>query len=118
MANLREFHRGKNAGVCRDVKVGDVVLVFDENKKRVTFWKMGKIEGLVTGTYEVRRGTTVRVIRNEGKLRSVQKLYLVELSVSEQDTEKCEEGEVARIVKQVEQELPNDVEISRCGGSS
>ena len=33
LANLREIYRGRNAGACEDVKLGDVVLVFDENKK-------------------------------------------------------------------------------------
>jgi len=34
LVNLREFHRTKSGRAVRQVKVGDVVTVFEENKKK------------------------------------------------------------------------------------
>ena len=64
----------------REVEVGDVVVVFEEERKRGE-WKMGVVERLVIGRDNVVRGATVRVV-TKGKpirlSRPVQKLYPLE----------------------------------------
>ena len=81
LANLREFHRCKSGKQERTVEVGDVVLVYEEERKRGE-WKMGVVESLVTGKDGVVRGANVRVI-TKGKpihlSRPVQKLYPLEI---------------------------------------
>ena len=80
LANLREFHKCKSGKREREVEVGDVVVVYEEERKRGE-WKMGVVERLVTGRDNVVRGATVRVV-TKGKpirlSRPVQKLYPLE----------------------------------------
>ena len=47
LVNLREFHHAKSGHAVRQVKVGDVITVFEENKKRGE-WKLAVVEGLIT----------------------------------------------------------------------
>ena len=81
LVNLREFHRTKSGRVVKQVQVGDVVTVFEENKKRGE-WKLAVVESLITGKDRVVRGANVRVIA-KGKpvrmARPVQKLYPIEV---------------------------------------
>ena len=81
LVSLREFHRTKSGRVVKQVQVGDVVTVFEENKKRGE-WKLAVVESLITGKDRVVRGANVRVIA-KGKpvrmARPVQKLYPVEV---------------------------------------
>ena len=64
----------------RVVRVGDVVVVYEEDRKRGE-WKMGVVESLVTGRDGIVRGATVRVV-TKGKpvrlSRPVQRLYPLE----------------------------------------
>ena len=77
LANLREFHKCKSGKREREAEVGDVVVVYEEERKRGE-WKMGVRE---TGRDNVVRGATVRVV-TKGKpillSRPVQKLYPLE----------------------------------------
>ena len=81
LVNLREFHRAKAGRVVREVQTGDVVTVYEENKKRGE-WKMAVVESLIRGKDNVVRGANVRVIA-KGKpvriSRPVQKLYPIEV---------------------------------------
>ncbi|XP_044171892.1 uncharacterized protein LOC122956294 [Acropora millepora] len=81
LVNLREFHRNKLGRPERIIQVGDVVVVYDEDKKRGE-WKLGVVESLVTGKDGIVRGAQVRVI-TKGKpvhlSRPVQKLYPLEI---------------------------------------
>ena len=81
LVNLREFHRTTSGRVVKQVQVGDVVTVFEENKKRGE-WKLAVVESLITGQDRVVRGANVRVIA-KGKpvrmARPVQKLYPIEV---------------------------------------
>lgn len=81
LASLREFHRCKLGNQNRTVEVGDVVVVYEEDRKRCE-WKMGVVQSLVTGKDSVIRGAKVRVI-TKGKpivlSRPVQKLYPIEV---------------------------------------
>ena len=67
MTDLREFHRNKVSESSKAVRVGDVVTVYEENKKRGD-WKMAVIESLIKGKDEVVRGANIRVIV-KGKVR-------------------------------------------------
>ena len=63
------------------MEVGDVVVVYEEEKKRGE-WKIGVVESLVKGRDSIVRGAKVRVV-TKGKpthlSRPVQKLYPLEI---------------------------------------
>ena len=81
LTNLREFHRNKVSDDAKPVQVGDVVTVYEENKKPGE-WKMAVVESLIKGKDEVVRGANIRVIA-KGKptrmSRPVQRLYPLEV---------------------------------------
>lgn len=81
LVNLREFHRVNQGREVRQIQTGDVVTVFEENKKRGE-WKMAVVESLIKGKDNVVRGANVRVVA-KGKpvriSRPVQKLYPIEV---------------------------------------
>ena len=58
LRNLREFHKVRKGKESSDAKVGDVVLVFDENPKRGC-WRVGRMKSLVLGRDKVVRGAKV-----------------------------------------------------------
>lgn len=70
------------------MQLGDVVVVYEEDRKRGE-WKMGIVEGLVTGRDGNVRGAHVRVI-TKGKpvhlSRPVQKLYPLEIRSEGEET--------------------------------
>ena len=82
LANLREVHRPKVQNRDRTVEVGDVVVVYKEEKKRGE-WKIRVVESLVKGKDSIVRGAKVRVVRKGEPThlsRPVQKLYPLEIS--------------------------------------
>lgn len=93
LVNLREFHRAKAGHVVREVQTGDVVTVYEENKKRGE-WKMAVVESLITGKNNVVRGADVRVIA-KGKpvriSRLVQKSYPIEVKSVTQGNDQIEQ---------------------------
>ena len=54
LANLREYHRCKVQNRDRTVEVGDIVVVYEEEKKRGE-WKIGVVESLVKGKNSCQR---------------------------------------------------------------
>ena len=81
ITSLREFHRvNTNKENGEEIRVGDVVIVFEEGKKR-NEWKMAVVERLIHGKGVV-RGARVRLMKG-GKPsyldRPVQKLYPIEV---------------------------------------
>jgi hypothetical protein len=64
---LREFHKCKNGGRLREVKKGDVVIVYGEGGKRCS-WKLAVVEELIVGKDNEVRGAKVKVA---GKSRPV-----------------------------------------------
>ena len=79
LADLREYKTIDQG--YRTVKVGNVVLLYEDNTKRL-LWKLGKIERLIRGKDGNVRGAKVQVItRNklETLSRPVQKLYPLEV---------------------------------------
>ena len=98
LLDLREhdrFRGNKESGATK----GDVVLIFEDNKKR-SEWKMGRIEDPIPGKDGVVRGAKVR-IGSKGKPeflnRPLQKLYPLEFSSMERET-----GDIERNDKDAE----------------
>ena len=80
LTSLREVH--KNTGSNQlTVRTGDVVLIHDD-KPRIT-WKMGVVDGLMTGGDGIVRAVTLRTA-NGLTNRPVTKLYPLELNVTTQ----------------------------------
>ena len=81
LTDLREFHRNKVSESAKSMRVGDVVTVYEENKKRGD-WKMAVVESLIKGRDEIVRGANIRVIVKGKPMRisrPVQKLYPIEV---------------------------------------
>ena len=87
LTNLREFHKvGVSEKGSALVKPGDVVIVFEQGKKRGE-WKTGVVQELIKGKDEVARGARVCVMTNGRRQvlsRSVQHLYPVEIREGEE----------------------------------
>ena len=86
LSNLREFRivKLKGQGCC--VKVGDIVLLKDENVKRV-FWKLAKVVKLLKGKNNIARAALINVAVDNGlpKIlrRSIKQLIPIEVTSSE-----------------------------------
>ena len=82
LTNLREFHKvGVSEKGSALVKPGDVVIVFEQGKKRGE-WKTGVVQELIRGDDEVVRGVRVCTMTNGRRQvinRPVQHLYPVEV---------------------------------------
>jgi hypothetical protein len=57
----------KRKGSTRDLIIGDVVLVKDDEPAPRTQWRIGKVIQLVTGRDGQIRGTTLKVLSKSGK---------------------------------------------------
>ena len=84
LLELRECHRYGNTNGCgEEIKIGDIVVVHDSEKKR-GFWKLGVVERVITGKDEKSRGAEVRVHKKGHRStllrRPVQRLYPIEAS--------------------------------------
>jgi hypothetical protein len=82
---LREHHKpGKKHSL--EVQVGDVVLIEEDNVKRLN-WPIAVIESLLRGNDGNVRAATVRMFNKAGKIattrRAVQRLYPVEVKDTE-----------------------------------
>jgi hypothetical protein len=72
----------KKEGKPKEFKIGDIVLVGDDNKKRLN-WPLGRIESLQRGKDDNIRVATVKTA--EGRLtRPLQRLYPLEVSTDEE----------------------------------
>jgi hypothetical protein len=81
LIGLREAHRNKGDGSAIAPKVGDVVIVQDDDRKRGE-WKMAVVVELVKGRDCVVRGAKVKVVSSGRPVylsRPVQKLYPLEI---------------------------------------
>ena len=93
LTQLREHHQpSKKDG--QSVKVGDVVLIQEDNVKRLN-WPIAVIESLLKGKDGNVRAATVRTFNKAGKLtttrRAVQGLYPVEVGDTEREGEDISE---------------------------
>ena len=86
LLNLREFRVVKLKGQGCFVKVGDIVLLKDENVRRV-FWKLAKIVELLRGKDNIARAALINVAVDNGPpkilKRSIKQLIPIEVTSSE-----------------------------------
>ena len=86
LLNLREFKvvSLKGQGCC--VKIGDIVLLKDENVKRV-FWKLAKVVELLKGNDDTARAALINVATDNGPpkilKRSIKQLIPIEVTSTE-----------------------------------
>ena len=90
LAELRDAHQFQTrSNGTHHISVGDVVLIHDDDHPR-TFWKLGKVEELISGSDDAIRGALVRIRAGNSHAfvkRPVQRLYPVEVSdVKDTDT--------------------------------
>ena len=79
LRGLREQHRLKHQGNQSDVVVGDVMLVKDDERNREK-WKMGIVDGLITGRDGIVRAARMKTATGSYLERALQQLYPLELS--------------------------------------
>ena len=88
LVELRDSHRhSAKDTVPTPVAVGEIVVVHDEDLPR-GFWKLARVESLVTGADRLVRGATIKV-KTEGRRSSVlrrpiQRLYPLEIRGGDQ----------------------------------
>jgi hypothetical protein len=83
LLELREAHRcNQGSGAVTPVSVGEIVLLHDDGPRG--FWKLAKIEELITGKDKRVRGAVIRVPAKDGKItvlqRPLQLLYPLEIT--------------------------------------
>lgn len=84
LVNLRESHRSKcKKGQTRDISIGDIVIIHDENIAR-SKWRTGEVKELIKSNDSEVRGAVVRTLTKRGTRstlrRPVQKLFPLELN--------------------------------------
>lgn len=112
LRNSHRYHRGTS---CENqVSAGDVVVVHDDQPRG--FWKIGCIEGLLTGRDGTVRGAAVRVSSTNGKCsileRPLQRLHPMEIKSTSTETPPTEEP-VSSPSEVQEQLLASNVEPQR-----
>ena len=64
LTNFWEFHKENGKGTGSVVNIGDVVLVYNEELKRV-FWELAIVERLVKGKHGILHGVSVRMVEKK-----------------------------------------------------
>ena len=73
LLELRDAHRQKHpTSTSSTVGVGDIVLVYDQDHPR-GFWKMAKVQKLITGRDGQTRGAVLKVANRNGKRATLQR---------------------------------------------
>jgi hypothetical protein len=80
--SLRERHRQCSGTQTSHPKIGDAVIVQDEERNRKK-WKLGIVENVIKGRDGVIRGAKVRTAKGNLE-RAIQQLYPLELSCEEE----------------------------------
>ena len=80
--SLRERHRQYSGNQISHPKIGDAVIVQDEERNR-NKWKLGVVENVIKGRDGVIRGAKVRTAKGNLE-RAIQQLYPLELSCDEE----------------------------------
>ena len=94
LLSLREHHSLRNKeGQGPSVKVGDIVLLYDEGTKRA-FWKLAVVNELIQGTDRKTRAAVIRIGSDKGPTRllkrSIQHLIPIEVAQEDDTTEETE----------------------------
>ena len=83
LVDLRETHKGKTKSKIASIKLGDAVMIHEDNRKR-SRWAMGVVEETISGKDGVIRGARLRKLSDDGNRqiteRPLQKLYPLEIS--------------------------------------
>ena len=87
LLDLRDAHRQqKIGGTSAPVQIGDIVLVHDQDHPR-GFWKMARVERLITGRDGLARGAALRLPSKNGQpttlQRPLQLIYPLEITQAE-----------------------------------
>ena len=88
LLELRECHRYSRGKECAPtVEVGDVVLLYDDALPR-SFWKLARVQELITGQDGKPRGAVVKVPAKSGGMTTLrhplQLLYPLEIKCRDQ----------------------------------
>ena len=114
LVELRENHKMRTRQKKLDIKIGDVVLIHDDNKKR-NEWKIGRIERLILGNDEVIRGAVLCTSGTSRISRPIQKLYPLE--ISERDQSYSEKHQVKDTCGKEKDEFDQDVRCQDINGT-
>lgn len=112
LLELRDAHRQRGPKKSDNpIAVGDVVLVHDENSPR-GFWKIARVERLITGKDGAVRGAVLKVASKSGTAttlqRPLQRLYPLEISSRDpQALEQSPDEETQSVDIPLSQEQPN-----------
>jgi hypothetical protein len=89
LMELREYHRVEKRHGGETVSLGDIVVVHEESRPR-GLWRLGKVEGLISGADGQTRGAVVKVLSRNGRSttikRPVQRLYPLEIRSTDRDS--------------------------------
>ena len=99
LLELRDAHRQRNSkSAKRNLSAGDIVLVHDQDQPR-GFWKLARVQSLITGRDGVVRGATLKVASKSGTptilQRPLQLLYPLEISSDPPTTATTESPKVS-----------------------
>ena len=93
LLNLREFRVVKLKGQASCVKVGDIVILKDDNVRRV-FWKLAKVIELLKGKDDIVRAALINVATDNGPpkilRRSIKQLIPIEVTSNDEGDEPTE----------------------------
>ena len=95
LLELRNAHRPTTRkGVNRQIHVGEVVIVQDTDLPR-GFWKLGRVEALITGTDGKVRGASIRIRSPDSQFthlqRPIQLLYPLEVTSAQTSSQATEQ---------------------------
>ena len=91
MTELRERHKNINRSAKREIKVGELVLISDENLQQ-HHWKVAVVEELISSKDGYVRGCKLRITTNKSKIptyinRPVNKLCPLEITSEQSEKE-------------------------------
>ena len=111
LVNLREISI-KRGRVGEEPKVGDVVVVHEDNKKRL-LWRLGRVTELLKGRDSVIRGAKVKVAERGKRTtqieRPIQKLFPLEMGQMEKRVQREEVDEITDQEGEIDGENQNTI---------
>ena len=88
LLSLREYRAVKGNSQRPSVRIGDIVIVKDDNTKRI-FWKMARVVELLKGSDGVARAALINVSNGNGPPRILKRSirHIIPIEVSDTDDE-------------------------------
>ena len=112
LLELRDAHHQKHStSSSTDIRVGDVVLVHDQDHPQ-GFWKIARVQRLITGRDGQTRGAVLKLATKSGRLttlqRPVQLLYPLGVAQSEtqEESENVEDTEESELEEERDEPEP------------